>query len=178
MKEERNLHPWGADEVAFLVRNHEVMSRDELAVVLGRTRQAVTNKLQRLGIKSPYHKVWTEGEDEVLRRGVREGASMASLARLLNVTDGQVDRRIDRLGLHRTVATRKSAAKGSTEAGPKAVAEVSTEAGPKAVAEVSAEGRPKVKVVEVRPKNGCKRPVYEILPLKANPFHMIFQERF
>lgn len=162
MKEDRILHPWEPHEEAFLVRNHEIMTRDDMAVVLGRTRQAVTNKLQRLGIKSPYHKVWSEDEDEALRRGVREGASRASLARLLNVSDGQVDRRIDRLGLHRTVAAHKSIAKDCTEAGPKVVAEV------------SAEGRPKVKLVEVRPKNGCKRPVYEILPLKANPFHMIF----
>lgn len=159
MKEDRILHPWEPHEVAFLVRNHETMTRDDMAVVLGRTRQSVINKLQRLGIESPCHKVWTEGEDEALRRGVREGASRASLARLLNVSTGQIDRRIDRLGLHR-----KNAAKDYTEAGPKAVAEV------------SAEGRPKVKVVEVRPKNGCKRPVYEILPLKANPFHMLFQE--
>ena len=166
MKDGRILHPWEPAEVAFLVRNHEIMSRDELAVVLGRTRLSVINKLQRLGLRSSFRKVWTEAEDEVLRRGVQEGASMASMVKQLNATNGQIDRRIDHLGLYR-----KRAAEVSTEDCPKVKV---AEASPKVVADTSTEGRPRVKVVEVRPKIGCKRPVYEVLPLKANPFHMIF----
>ena len=96
---------------------------------------------------------------------------MASMARQLNVTDGQVDRRINRLGLYRKADTRKRAAEVSTEDCPEVKV---VEASPKIVADTSTEGCSRVKVVEVRPKIGCKRPVYEVLPLKANPFHMIF----
>lgn len=166
MKEGRILHPWEPDEVAFLVRNHEIMSRDELAVVLGRTRLSVINKLQRLGVRSSFRKFWTKAEDEVLRRGVQEGASISSMARQLNVTNGQAVRRIDSLGLYR-----KMAAEVLTEGCPKVKV---VEARPEIVANTSTEGRSRVKVVEVRPKISCKRPVYDVLPLKENPFHMIF----
>lgn len=91
---------------------------------------------------------------------------MASMVKQLNATNGQIDRRIDQLGLYR-----KRAAEVSTEGYPKVSV---VEGSPKIVADTSTEGRSRVKVVEVRPKIGCKRPVYEVLPLKANLFHMIF----
>lgn len=145
MREDRIVTLWGPQEEDFIKRNYEIMSTSDIADVLGRTKNALSHKMRRMGLKTSNYKAWTASDDEVLRKGILKGMKRSEIASLLNATVGQVNHRVVRLGLYSLPTPAK----------------------------VEAEGRPRQKITEIRPSVSCERPVYEVLPLEMNPFHMI-----
>lgn len=55
MEENMTNTSWNENELNFLKENYETMSSNEISIVLGRTKNAVTIKANKLGLKKPSY---------------------------------------------------------------------------------------------------------------------------
>lgn len=95
-----NGRPWGDGEVAAL-RDAAArgLTMAQAAEALGRSRYAVTDKAQSLGVSFKSRPSWDEGDDARLRGLVRSGARCADVAEALGRSEASVYKRAYRLGL-------------------------------------------------------------------------------
>lgn len=93
--------PWSDEEIEFLKNNYQRMSIFEMAKQLGRSYYAVSHMLRRLGLKKNDRggKLWTEEEDEMLRKLVSAGLPQKTIAFILNRTIPSIQSRMKYLGL-------------------------------------------------------------------------------
>jgi len=87
----RDSRPWSMAEVDLLQRLHKTTPYEEIADLIGRTRNAVHLKARKLGLRKM--EFWDEGEDTFLKESYKV-LSYSEVGQLLGRSSGAVNARV------------------------------------------------------------------------------------